>query len=74
MTKLFKVGDKVKIKDRTDWPSPPGYRLANLTGRVVEGLGLDDSEETEEFRDFVDIQLDKDNRIITLRSEGFEKV
>jgi hypothetical protein len=30
----IKVGDRVRVKDRSDWPSPPGYRLANLEGRV----------------------------------------
>ena len=31
----FKAGDKVRIKDRTDWPSPPGYRFAGTEGTVV---------------------------------------
>lgn len=30
----IKVGDRVRIKDRPGWPSPPGYRLANTEGIV----------------------------------------
>ncbi|WP_233808863.1 FAS1-like dehydratase domain-containing protein [Paraburkholderia sp. HP33-1] len=32
----FKKGDRVKIKDRPDWPMPGGYKLANQAGRVVD--------------------------------------
>ena len=31
----IKAGDRVKIKDRKDWPSPPGYPLANSQGNVL---------------------------------------
>lgn len=31
-----KVGDRVRIKDRPDWPIPAGYKLANVEGQVVE--------------------------------------
>lgn len=37
------VGDRIKVKDRSEWPSPPGYELANSEGEVVsvdEELGL----------------------------------
>lgn len=30
----FKVGDKVKVKDRPGWPG--GYKIANWTGKIVE--------------------------------------
>ena len=30
----FKVGDRVKVSDRPDWPG--GYPLANWEGEVVE--------------------------------------
>jgi len=32
----IKVGDRIRIKDRPDWPSPPGYRLANMEGKVYQ--------------------------------------
>lgn len=28
-------GDTIRIKVRTDWPSPPGYRLAGSEGVVT---------------------------------------
>jgi len=31
----IKVGEKIRIKDRLDWPSPPGYQLANSEGDVI---------------------------------------
>jgi hypothetical protein len=30
-----KAGDLIRIKDRSDWPSPPGYQLANSEGDVI---------------------------------------
>ncbi len=30
----FKVGDKVKVKDRPGWPG--GYKIAGWTGEIVE--------------------------------------
>ena len=30
----IRVGDRVRVQDRPEWPSPPGYRLANLEGQV----------------------------------------
>ena len=30
----FKVGDRVKVKDRPGWPG--GYKIANWAGKVVE--------------------------------------
>ena len=32
----IKVGDIVIVKDRPDWPSPPGYRMANTEGEVYQ--------------------------------------
>jgi len=31
---VFKVGDRVRVKDRPGWPG--GYRIANWEGQVVE--------------------------------------
>jgi hypothetical protein len=51
------VGDKVRIKDRTNWPSPPGYRLANAEGTVVKWVDWD--EVIEQFQDYVHVKLEK---------------
>jgi len=53
----IKVGDKVRIKKRTDWPSPPGYRLANAEGTAVKWVESEDV--MEDFQDYVYIQLEK---------------
>ena len=31
----IKVGDIIKVKDRKDWPKPPGYLLAGSEGDVT---------------------------------------
>ena len=70
----IKVGDKVRIKDRPDWVSPPGYKLANSEGRVIQ-VG-----EPELFEGFVEIQLEKTEAGIdidtplTFRLEAVEKI
>lgn len=51
----FKEGDKVRIKDRKDWPVP--YRYANGEGTVVKWIEWD--ELMDEFRDFTYIHLEK---------------
>lgn len=53
----IKEGDRVRIKDRQDWPSPPGYVLAGAEGTVVKWIEYD--EVMEAFRDFVCVELDK---------------
>jgi hypothetical protein len=30
----FSIGDKVRIKDQQDWPTPPGFRFAGAEGTV----------------------------------------
>jgi len=52
-----KVGDRVRIKDRPDWPNPPGYRLKNSEGTVVEWFEWD--EPMAEFQDCIHVKLDK---------------
>jgi hypothetical protein len=53
----IKVGDKVRIKDRAHWPSPPGYRFANAEGTVVKWVEYD--ETMEDFKDFVYVHIEK---------------
>lgn len=31
----FNIGDKVRIKNQPEWPTPPGYRFAGAEGTVV---------------------------------------
>ena len=53
----FKAGDKVRIKDRKDWPSPPGYLFANAEGTVVNWI--DWEEPLEEFQDYAYVSIEK---------------
>jgi hypothetical protein len=49
----FKAGDRVRVKDRPDWPLPTGYRLANLEGRIYDVI--------DEPEGYVLVLLDKEN-------------
>jgi hypothetical protein len=68
----IKVGDRVKIFDRPDWPVPTGYKLANLEGRIAEIV--------ENPEGYVTVLLDKDatgidTRIpLAFRAEAVEKI
>jgi hypothetical protein len=67
----IKAGDIVKIKERADWPSPPGYQLANSEGDVI-GVREDEG--------FVIIRLVKTSTAIlkdtslTFRLDDIEKL
>jgi hypothetical protein len=67
----IKTGDRVRLKERTDWPSPPGYQLANSEGDVTW---------VKEDEGFVTIRLVKTSTAIpkdtnlTFRLENVEKV
>jgi hypothetical protein len=69
----FNAGDRVRIKDRSDWYLPTGYKLANQTGSVFEIM--------EEPEGYVMVLLDSDeisgiDKSIPLafRIESLEKV
>jgi hypothetical protein len=68
----IRVGDRVKIFDRPDWPVPTGYKLANLEGRIAEIV--------EDPEGYVTVLLDKDaagidTRIpLAFRAEAVEKI
>jgi hypothetical protein len=32
----FNIGDKVRIKNQTDWPTSPGFRFADAEGTVAK--------------------------------------
>jgi len=52
----FNVGDKVRIKERADWPKPPGYLFANAEGTVEHS---DFDELMTDFQHVVFIKLEK---------------
>ena len=53
----IKAGDRVRIKDRKDWPSPPGYRLANAEGTVIRWIEW--REPMEKFQEYIYVRLEK---------------
>jgi hypothetical protein len=69
LTKI-KIGDMVRIKDRAEWPSPPGYQLADSEGDVTS---------VREEEGFVSLRLVKTGTaipkgtILTLRLENVKK-
>ena len=72
------IGDKVRVKDRPDWVSPPGYRLANSEGTVVK---ISDCEDLlDEFQEYVKVQIDKTSADVKtgttmlFRVENLEKI
>ena len=75
----IKVGDKVRIKERPDWPSPPGYKLANSEGRVTQ-VGESDGLVEGIGKEFVIVQLEKTGADfdigthLTFQSEAVEKI
>ncbi len=68
----FKIGDRVKIKDRPDWYMPTGYKLAKTEGRVYEVV--------EELEGYVLVQLDNeltgiDKQVpLAFRVDALEKI
>jgi hypothetical protein len=74
------VGDRVRIKDQADWPSPPGYRLANAEGIVVQPLATEWDEVMEDFQEYVQICLEESaveeyiGKTTTFRVEDLEKI
>lgn len=53
----IKVGDKVRIRKREGWPSPPGYRFEKAEGEVIKWVEYDES--AKDFQDFVFVKLEK---------------
>lgn len=74
----IKIGDKVRIKDRKDWPSPPGYRLANSEGTVVKICEWADI--LEEFPEYFKVRIEKTKADVKIgtellfRAENLEKI
>ena len=53
----IKIGDRVRIKERKDWPTPPGYRLADAEGVTVKWVEWEES--MKEFPEYVFVKIDK---------------
>lgn len=74
----IKIGDKVRIKDREDWVSPPGYRLANSEGTVVKICEWADI--LEEFPEYFKVRIEKTKADVKVgtqmlfRVENLEKI
>ena len=70
----IKAGDRVRIKDRSEWPSPPGYNWANSEGLVIK------AEEPEGFEEFFEVQIEKSRADIDIgttlifRLEALERI
>lgn len=80
MTEI-KVGDRVRVKDRPDWPSPPGYRLANSEGTVIQIWEENAPEHAEIFNEYVEVKLEKTessemdiSHSYNFRREALEKI
>ena len=74
----YNVGDKVRVKDRKDWPTPPGYKLANSEGTVVNVTEW--HEILEEFPEYVKVKIGKAGADVEVgaeflfREENLEKI
>ena len=46
-----KLGDRVRIKDRANRPSPPGYIFANAGGTVTKWIEYE--EVIEDYQEYI---------------------
>jgi len=53
----FKIGDKVKLIERDNFPTPPGYILANAEGVVEQWVDWD--AVMSEFEEYVYVKIEK---------------
>lgn len=74
----LKVGDRVRIKERPDWPSQPGYLLAGSEGVIANWSNW--PELFLDFPEYVFVVVDKPARpddtglSLVLRTENLEKL
>jgi hypothetical protein len=74
----YNVGDRVRVKDRKDWATPPGYKLANSEGTVVKVTEW--QEILEEFQEYVKVKIEKTSADVKVgtellfREENLEKI
>ena len=60
----FKVGDRVKVKDRPGWPG--GYQIANWEGEIAEVK--------EDPADYVVMKADKTGYNMAFPEQELEKI
>jgi hypothetical protein len=76
----LKPGERVRVKNRPDWPSPPGFRLVNSEGIVVRIWEKDIPDGPKEFEEYIEIKLEKADVDInlahtyTFRLENLKKI
>jgi hypothetical protein len=51
------IGDRVRVKDRKGWPSPPGYRFAGAEGKVIKWTEF--NKTMEHYQNYIYVDLDK---------------
>jgi hypothetical protein len=74
---VFKLGDKVRIKDRKDC-FPTGYPLANAEGEVICLYPW--REVFADFKEYVSVRISKANvdltmgNVLMFRAENLEKL
>jgi hypothetical protein len=73
-----KAGDKVRVKDRRGWPTPPGYRLAKSEGTVVQWV--ETPKVMDNFQNYAHVQIEKSKAeeyiglTVVFRTENLEKI
>ena len=74
----IKIGDKVRIKERQNWPTPPGYKLANSEGVAVKICEWE--EVLAGFSEYVKVRIEKTQADVKIgtsmlfRTEQLEKL
>jgi len=53
----IKLGDRVRIKDRRDWPFPPAYRLTDTEGIVTKLW--ESMDVMGEFQEYINVRIEK---------------
>ena len=54
---VIQIGDKVRIKNKENWPVKPGYIFADAEGTVVKWIEY--NEALKEFKNFILIKIEK---------------
>lgn len=74
----IKLGDRVRIKDRSDWPFHPEYRLTDMEGIVTKLW--ESMDVMEEFQEYITIRIEKTTTdfavgtSLVFRMENLEKI
>jgi len=74
----IKLGDRVRIKGRSDWPFPPAYRLTDTEGIVMKVW--ESMDVMEEFQEYLNVRIEKTTAdfavgtSLIFRAENLEKI